>query len=64
MRIKQIAVGCKIICNGGTAESISHGDLGCGVEVLNVKGEDPGVCLGNQIWSNNTIVTILKKDYI
>ncbi|NHZ85830.1 MAG: hypothetical protein GWP19_08110 [Planctomycetia bacterium] len=57
MRIKNIPAGSKITCNGAAAEIISHGEIGCRVKVLTVKGEHPGFCLGNQVWSNQSIVT-------
>ncbi len=58
MKIKDIPIGSKIICNGATAEVLSKGPMGTRVNVLTVPDAASGFPLGRQIWSNESIVEL------
>jgi len=57
MRIREVPDGSEIICCGATAEILSKGESGCRFKVLPIL-ENSGFYLGNQIWSNESIVEL------
>ncbi|KKN77011.1 hypothetical protein LCGC14_0365030 [marine sediment metagenome] len=60
MKIKDAPIGSTVTQNGNKAIVLSSGPMGCRVCVKESKDPD-SITLGNQIWSNNTLVTVVKK---
>jgi len=59
-RIINVPSGATIQCCGATAEVLSTGFMGTRVMVKKLP-EDSGLCIGHQIWSNETIVEVDEK---
>ncbi len=61
MKIKEVPEGSKIQCNGATAEVLTQGPMGTRVKVLTVPDVNTGFPLGNQIWSNQSVVELITE---
>ena len=59
MKLKNIPIGSTVKMNKSKAVVLRHGDLGTRVNVI--EGDPEQVTLGNQIWSNETLVESTQK---
>lgn len=59
MKLKNVPVGSTVKINGNVAEVLSHGSMGCRINV--VESKDNSISLGKQLLSNASEVSLLKR---
>lgn len=61
MKIHKAPIGSTVKMNETEAIILSHGEMGCRVNVTKTPEEEDSLTKGPQVWSNLTKISLLKR---